>query len=128
MIRAGEYFAAMTGGRYTRVVSRLSDRSVAAVRRDGEWVEPSRLSRGTAEQLFLSIRFALAHEYAQHASVPIMMDDIFVHFDSERLRRALLLLPSLAERHQVLLFTCHEHVRDEVRRLLPSARLIELES
>jgi uncharacterized protein YhaN len=35
------------------------------------------------------------------------MDDILVNFDAERAARAASAIRSLAERHQVLYFTCH---------------------
>ena len=66
------------------------------------------LSRGTAEQLYLALRFGLIEEFAQHAEpLPVVMDDILVNFDADRADRAASSIRDLAARHQVLYFTCH---------------------
>lgn len=44
-----------------------------------------KLSRGTIEQLYLSIRLAFAIEYRRETtSIPIILDDVFVNFDDDR--------------------------------------------
>ncbi|MDQ1909741.1 AAA family ATPase [Paenibacillus sp. GD4] len=127
MQRASGYFERMTGGRFTRIVAPLGEQTVLAERAGGALVETARLSRGTAEQMYLCIRLALADEYAASGlKLPLVMDDIFVNFDEERLEHSLRLLQELAERHQLLLFTCHEHVRDRFVRFFPRETVIEL--
>ncbi|WP_284640864.1 AAA family ATPase [Paenibacillus silviterrae] len=127
MQRASEYFERMTGGRFTRIVAPIGEQTVLAERAGGALVETARLSRGTAEQMYLCIRLALADEYAASGlKLPLVMDDIFVNFDEERLEHSLRLLQELAERHQLLLFTCHEHVRDRFVRFFPRETVIEL--
>ncbi|GAB7386898.1 hypothetical protein BSNK01_07340 [Bacillaceae bacterium] len=108
--RASRYFSQMTGGRYRRVFAPLGEKKLLVERDDGVRLETEYLSRGTAEQLYLAMRFALANEYAQRHPLPLIMDDIFVNFDDTRLRAALRVLAELVDTHQVLLFTCHHHV------------------
>ncbi|MBE3577654.1 MAG: AAA family ATPase [Limnochordales bacterium] len=118
--RAGFYFARMTGGKYRRVMVPLSaaaagrDRQrleLLVERQDGEYLSPGQLSRGTAEQLYLSIRLALAEDYARRvAALPLLLDDVLVNFDPRRLGGALLGVAELAHELQILLFTCHPHV------------------
>jgi uncharacterized protein YhaN len=120
---ASHYFAVMTGGRYRGVSADWEARMIFAVRPDGERAAPARLSRGTVEQLFLAIRFALAEEQAKRSPIPILMDDIFVNFDDERVGNAWQAVRRLAEHHQIILFTCREAVAEAARRRLQPEEL-----
>ncbi|WP_261301785.1 AAA family ATPase [Paenibacillus andongensis] len=126
LLRASDYFAKMTNGAFTHVKAPFGEQRLVAIRANGESLDTSQLSRGTAEQLYLSMRFALAEEYAGKAILPLVMDDILVNFDEERMERCLRVLADLSSRHQVLLFTCHSHVREAAARVIPGNRLIRL--
>lgn len=118
--RASFYFARMTGDRYRRVIVPLTaaasgrDRQRLELwveRQDGLYLSPGQLSRGTAEQLYLSIRLALAEDYARRVTrLPLLLDDVLVNFDPRRLYGALLGMAELARELQLFLFTCHPHV------------------
>ncbi len=72
---------------------------------------PHLLSLGTRQQLYLSLRIALlltADNVGR--ALPIMCDDILVNFDDERRVAALEALVELAEKRQVILFTCHPDI------------------
>jgi len=109
VVRAAEqHFERITGGRYARIVAPPGDVSVRVETTGGEGRITDELSRGTAEQLYLAIRFGLIEEFARHAEpLPVVMDDILVNFDADRAARAAAAIRDLAERHQVLYFTCH---------------------
>ncbi|GIP37951.1 hypothetical protein J31TS4_12310 [Paenibacillus sp. J31TS4] len=125
--RASVYFERMTDGRYRSVSAPLGEKRLQAERAsDGRWLDSSRLSRGTAEQLYLAMRFALAEEYARKAPLPLIMDDILVNFDALRMRRTMAMLGELASRHQILLFTCHAHMAEAARELVPDSRVLTL--
>lgn len=124
--RASEYLSVMTGGRYIRVLTQLGDEQIRIQREDGGVLETSQLSRGTAEQVYLSMRFALAGEYAKQMKPPIIMDDIFVNFDGSRLKNALSLVQRVAETHQILLFTCHDYVKDACSQYLSGIQCIQM--
>src|SRR5262249_9191642 len=70
------------------------------------------LSRGTREQLFVSLRLALVAAYARRGiHLPMILDDVFVNYDAGRTRTACAVLRAFAKQgHQLLVFTCHEHV------------------
>ncbi|MNI79049.1 hypothetical protein D3C73_1354800 [compost metagenome] len=116
----------MTGGRYIRIVAPVGEERLLALRPDGEAVDSPKLSRGTAEQLYLSLRFALAAEFAKRAPLPIIMDDILVNFDGDRLKRAARELARLSENHQILFFTCHLHVVEAMKEAIPSLQTVTL--
>jgi len=106
--RAQEIFSALTGGRYTRVATPLgkfepSVRSGSAVGKP-----PERLSRATAEQLFLALRLSYIENLADaHSALPVLMDDVLVNFDDVRRRAAAEVIADFAACRQVVFFTCH---------------------
>lgn len=72
-------------------------------------------SKGTQDLLQLSVRLAAADFIIKGKSLPILLDDVFVNFDDDRLKRALMLLANKKE--QVIIFTCHkreERLLDEL--------------
>jgi uncharacterized protein YhaN len=117
----------MTGGRYSRIVAPLGEKRLAAVTPAGDHLDSSLLSRGTAEQLYLAMRLALAEEYASKAPLPLIMDDILVNFDRERLIRACTVLGQVASQHQIVLFTCHPHIVEAIGQAVPGCGSVRLE-
>ena len=110
VVQAAErYLAAWTGGRYTRIVAPLGASIEGLERRDGERVPLPGLSRGTAEQLYLALRFGLVERFVETSGepLPIVMDEILVNFDEERAARAARSIEALARICQVIYFTCH---------------------
>ena len=94
---------------------------------DAVRLAPSLLSRGTAEQLYLAMRLALVREYANHVDpLPVVFDDIFVNFDPARSRTSLKAVSELCATHQVLLFTCHPHLVQQVEETVPEAKIFSL--
>ena len=98
----------LTGGAY----SELSlDRELnALVRCAGEPVlhESGFLSRGTVDQLYLALRLALCDMLLSgDEPCPIVLDDALINFDDTRMGYALDVLREIAQRRQILLFTCH---------------------
>lgn len=105
---AERYFEAITGGRYPRILAPPGEANVQVETDGGAARMTDELSRGTAEQLYLALRFGLIEQFARGAEpLPVVMDDILVNFDPGRAGRAAIAIRQLAERHQVLYFTCH---------------------
>ena len=102
---ARENFARITGGRYDRLT--LSDDLSVQAAALGEDTMTSGLWRsdGTADQLYLSLRLAVADALTPDA--PLVLDDALARFDDTRMAAALSLLQSLSAQKQILLFTCH---------------------
>jgi hypothetical protein len=66
------------------------------------------LSGGAREQLAVIVRVAMARVLAKdHASMPLILDDILGWTDDERLRRMLRVIELAARDMQVILLTCH---------------------
>jgi uncharacterized protein YhaN len=125
---ASLFFKVMSEGRYQRVIAPLDGTDIQVERIDGVRLAPQLLSRGTAEQLYLAMRFALIRDYAEHTdSLPVVFDDVFVNFDPHRTRNTLQAVRQLAETHQVMLFTCHPHIVEMTREVVPDANVIPLQ-
>jgi hypothetical protein len=104
----------------------LGDRSLRVDDAEGHALAVESLSRGTREQLFLSLRLALASSYARRGSpLPLVLDDVLVNFDADRAKAAAAVLRDFAaEGHQLLVFTCHEHLHKLFKSLrVPVSRL-----
>lgn len=71
------------------------------------------LSLGTQEQLFLLLRVALTRLLSQTMeSLPLILDDPFVHFDHDRMANMIRFLVDLSKENQVLLFTKEPFILD----------------
>jgi uncharacterized protein YhaN len=102
---AGELMGRLTGGRYDRV---YVDQSMNLTAREtGEPItrELLSLSCGTADQAYLAVRLAICR-LTLPPDAPLVLDDTFVNFDDERMKKALSVLREEAETRQILLFTC----------------------
>lgn len=109
--KASEYFERITKGRYIKVVSPLMEQRFEVISADQEIKKPEELSRGTVEQLFLSLRLGLIADFVSNwQPLPLVIDDILVNFDPERSVSALKLLSDLEEMGQILFFTCQPHL------------------
>ena len=73
-------------------------------------------SDGTADQLYLALRLAVAEELTPHA--PLVLDDAFVRFDDHRLKEILKILKQSGENQQVILFTCQSREKKIMEDLL----------
>ena len=126
LTRAGASFSRITEGRYTQLVTREDGIDVLGA--DGSRLDAALLSRGTAEQLYLCLRLALAAEFGRLAvPLPLVMDDVLVNFDPARARLSAQVLLEATPEHQMLLFTCHPETVDVFVALEPNVRVITID-
>lgn len=110
---AGRMFSKITEGVYQGVEKPLESEDFRIVQRDGSYMNPVQLSRGTREQLYLAMRFGLIEDYETRAEpLPIVMDDVFVNFDDTRREHVLDILREFSRERQVLILSCHQHLLD----------------
>jgi uncharacterized protein YhaN len=72
-------------------------------------------SGGEREQIFLATRLALAMELARKERQFVVLDDVLVSTDAERMLRICKLLEKLTDRLQILVLTCHPERFTELR-------------
>ena len=74
--------------------------ALACVRAGGVEIGVEALSDGTRDQLYLALRLATLERYAEtNPPMPLVVDDILVHFDDDRSRAALELARGALEPH-----------------------------
>ena len=112
--RARDYLHRLSAGRYTGIWTPLGQRTLCVDDTDGHTLQVELLSRGTREQLFLSIRLALIEHFSQQGvDLPVILDDVLVNFDHERTRAAIEeLVRQTSDDRQILFFTCHRHLAE----------------
>ena len=108
---AGSFFRKITDERYQQVFAPLGEQTITVTDADGHPKQPSELSRGTREQLFLSLRFGLIRDSGEQTEpLPVVVDEVLVNFDPERALRAASAFVELSQTNQVLVFTCHPEI------------------
>lgn len=115
--RAQELFAKLTGGRYQHVT--LEEDFSVSTAAEGENTLRSALWRsdGTADQLYLALRLAVAEELTPEA--PLVLDDAFVRFDDTRLKETMNILTQSGTQKQVILFTCQSREKKIMAECIP---------
>ena len=107
---ASLWFTRLTRSAYSGLTTGVDPRTDAprleAVSSTGRQVPVEGLSDGTRDQLFLALRLAtIAHSQEKVEPIPLILDDVLVHFDTERAEATLEVLAEFSQRTQVLLFT-----------------------
>jgi DNA repair exonuclease SbcCD ATPase subunit len=106
-----QWLPAVTAGRYTDVTVNPTTLQVDVCGSTRRWRKADLLSYGTAEQVYLLLRIALAdHLTRHHDTCPLVLDDATVHADRARTNDVLDLLLKIAAHRQVILFTQEEYV------------------
>ena len=123
---ASGYLERLTEGRYQRIWTRLTGEELLVDNGGDETIPVDKLSRGTREAVYLSLRMALVGAYARRGAViPMVLDDVLVNFDGRRARAAAEVLVDFSRNgYQILMFTCHDHVRDLFHSLNADVRIL----
>ena len=91
----------------------------------GNYVPASKLSIGTIDQLYLSLRLSMIDELSEE-NLPIILDEAFAYYDTERLTNILGYLDEKYKTHQIILFTCTNREKEILEKIKVSYNLIEL--
>lgn len=86
----------------------------------------SPVSTGTLEQAYLSLRLAIVDHLDEGGErLPLFIDEAFVNWDRDRRGRGIELLEAVAETRQLLFFTCHPRIAEQLTNR--GAHLVRLE-
>ena len=81
---------------------------IAELSRDTHGVDAfDTVGGGSKEQLGILVRLAMANVLAGEGTLPVMLDDAIVFSSEERFERMANVLARMAEKLQIVLFTCH---------------------
>lgn len=107
---ASQILEQITDGRYTKLL--IDEQLNMVLFRDGRRIPVERVSRGTMEQVYFSLRMAvidLLYEEPQ----PVILDDAFVYYDEKRLKSTLKWLSE--QERQAIIFTCQKREQEIVK-------------
>ena len=106
---ASKMLAKITDGRYRAL--RLNESMEPSVQVDERrWMPVESFSRGTVDAIYLSLRVALAKVRDDGRSLPLMLDDPFVHLDHKRLATTLNLVDLASADGQLILFSHNQEL------------------
>ncbi len=106
-----DWLPRVTAGRYVEAIVDPASLAVGVRAERGPWREAKLLSHGTAEQVYLLLRVALADHLTRSGEIcPLILDDPTPHFDTERTIAVLDLLLQIAQERQVILFSQEDEV------------------
>lgn len=120
----------VTGERYDEATVDPATLRVRVRGAGGPWRDAALLSQGTAEQVYLLLRVAMAeHLVTTDEPAPLLLDDPTVQTDRHRTRALLELLHALSRERQVVVFTQEDEVATWAREQLtgPDDAVVELD-
>ncbi len=107
--------AKISKDKYNKV--KLNDETGLVVElENGNYIPVNRLSIGTIDQLYLSLRLAMAQELSTE-KMPILLDEAFAYYDNERLENILSYLVERFKDHQIIIFTCTNREKEMLNKL-----------
>lgn len=121
-VLTAKYLEKLTLGRYDDVLIDTDMKLQLHMAGETQFREAEYMSGGCYDQVYLALRLALSELITGEETPPLILDDVLVQFDEERMEAALDLLAKLSreesdddsfgESRQILLFTCHERVAE----------------
>lgn len=115
----------ISDGRYTNIVFNDDD-GLRVELQNGSYVPVSRLSVGTIDQMYISLRLSALNEITDE-SMPIILDEAFAYFDDERLVNILRYLKNNFKENQIIILTCSNREKEALDSLNIEYNLINLE-
>lgn len=110
--RTSEILGEITAGKYQEVL--LDEDFRISVNTQDRVVPLERLSRGTLEQIYFSLRMAAGELFCGEERFPVILDDVFGMYDEERLAAVLSWLHK--EGRQIVISTCHKREMELLER------------
>ena len=120
-----ETIAHITNGKYTNVVFHNEEGLIVELE-NGNYESVSKLSVGTIDQLYLSLRLSMVEELSEE-KMPIILDEAFAYYDTQRLKNILNYLANKYRDRQIILFTCTQREKEILKAFNISYHLIDLQ-
>ena len=114
----------ITDGKYTNVMVQ-DDNGLVVELENGNYVEANRLSVGTIDQLYLSLRLSMTEDLSKE-KMPIILDEAFAYYDTQRLKNILKYLVDTYPDRQIIILTCTEREKSIFDEYNISYHFIEL--
>ena len=92
---------------------------------NGNYEKASKLSIGTIDQMYLSLRLSMVEELSDE-KMPIILDEVFAYYDSNRLKNALKFIIEKFKGHQIIILTCTDREKDILKDIDINFNVVEL--
>ena len=113
-----------TNDKYTKVG--INDEKGLIVENElGEYISADRLSIGTVDQLYLSLRLSMIDDLSKE-KMPIILDEAFAFYDDTRLENILKFLSTQLGGHQLIILTCTKREEKILNNLSIPYNIVEL--
>ena len=106
--QVSELIGRITNNKYSEV--KIDDQLRVMVKHGSSFISMDYLSAGTIEQIYLALRLSIANVLITE-DLPIIVDDIFVTYDYQRLYQTLSCLGEYLNR-QIIIFTANPGIHD----------------
>ena len=114
----------ITDGKYNNIL--FGDQKGLIVElENGNYISASQLSIGTIDQLYLSLRLSMVEELSEE-KMPIILDESFAYYDTERLENILKYINNKYIDHQIIILTCTNREKEILEKLNIKFNLISL--
>ena len=124
---AEQIFQKITDNRYIKIINTSTNNGLSVIDEENKETDATRLSRGTLEQLYLSLRLGYIKEYEREREhFPLIFDDPLVNFDHNRLKKVCQIISNISKNNQVIYFTCHPSVLEIFQSVKPDLKVILL--
>ena len=100
----------ITSGKYSKVKFNEETGLVVELE-NGDNVLAEKLSVGTIDQLYLSLRLSMVDELSEE-KIPILLDEAFAFYDNSRLENILKYLNENYKNRQIIIFTCTDREKN----------------
>lgn len=114
----------ISNGKYKKVIFN-EEKGLVVELENGEYISANRLSAGTIDELYLSLRLSMLDEISNE-KMPIILDETFAYFDDERLKNSLIFLAEQSEEHQIIILTCSNREKQILDSINIKYNLVEL--
>lgn len=114
----------ISNGKYKKVIFN-EEKGLIVELENGEYISANRLSIGTIDELYLSLRLSMIDEISNE-KMPIILDEAFAYFDDERLKNCLIFLAEKSKEHQVIILTCSNREKQILDSVNIKYNLVEL--
>ena len=114
----------ITNGKYSNVMLQ-EDNGLIVELQNGNYVAANKLSIGTTDQLYLSLRLSMIEDLSNEI-MPIILDEAFAYYDTQRLENILKYLADRYHNRQIIIFTCTEREKDMLDELKIKYNFINL--
>ena len=116
--------AKISNNKYTKVG--INDEKGLIVENEyGEYIPAERLSTGTIDQLYLSLRLSMIDDLSTE-KMPIILDEAFAYYDDYRMENILKFLSDNMNNHQVIIFTCTKREQEILDKLNIEYNLVNI--